>query len=131
VKVLLDTQVWIWMRTAPARLSADVRRILIAEENELLLSAATPWEIALKVAAGKLTLPCDVEEFVTTRVATTRVTPLAITYLHAIESAALPMHHRDPFDRVLIAQARIEGVPIITADSVFRSYAVKLIAASR
>lgn len=131
MKVLLDTQVWIWMRMAPARLSAEARRVLVAEENELLLSAATPWEIALKVAAGKLKLPCDVEEFVTTRVAATRVTPLSITYLHAIESAALPMHHRDPFDRVLIAQARIEGVPIMTADSIFHAYTAKLIMAGR
>jgi PIN domain nuclease of toxin-antitoxin system len=128
MKVLLDTQVWIWMRMAPKRLSAKARQLLIQEDNELLLSAASPWEMAIKVATGKLTLPSSVEEFVTSRVAATRVTPLAITYLHAIESAALPLHHRDPFDRVLIAQARIEGVPLMTADPLFRAYAVELIA---
>jgi PIN domain nuclease of toxin-antitoxin system len=130
VRILLDTQVWIWMRVAPRRLSAKAREILIEEENELLLSAASPWEIAIKVAAGKLRLPSSVEDFVATRMAQTRVTPMPITHLHAIESAALPMHHRDPFDRVLIAQARIEGVPLMTSDKTFRSYAVELIAAA-
>ena len=129
MRVLLDTQVWLWMRAAPQRLSAHAQKIIMAERNELLLSAATPWEIAIKVAAGKLMLPCSIEEFVTSRVAATRVTPLAITYLHGIESALLPMHHRDPFDRVIIAQARIEGVPLMTSDNVFASYDVKLIAA--
>jgi PIN domain nuclease of toxin-antitoxin system len=129
VKLLLDTQVWIWMRVSPRRLSTAARKILVEEDNELLLSAASPWEIAIKVAAGKLELPCSVEEFVTSRVAATRVTPLAITYLHAIESAALPPHHRDPFDRVLIAQARIEGVPLMTSDPAFRAYSVELISA--
>lgn len=131
MRLLIDTQVWIWMRMAPARLSASAQRILVAEETEILLSAATPWEIALKVAAGKLTLPCSVEEFVTTRMAATRATPLAITHLHAMESATLPMLHRDPFDRVLIAQARIEGVPLMSADAIFHSYPVTLLSATK
>lgn len=127
MRVLLDTQVWIWMRSAPSRLSSAARRLLADGASELVLSAATPWEIAIKVSIGKLRLPCGVEEFVTTRAAATRATPLPITQLHAIESAALPHHHRDPFDRVLIAQARLEGIPILTADAAFRAYEVEIL----
>ncbi len=127
MRILLDTQIWIWMRSAPKRMSAKVRRQLEDERNVLLLSAAVPWEIALKVRLGKLRLPCGVEEFVTTRSAETRVTPLPITQLHAMESAALPLHHLDPFDRILIAQARVESVAILSADSAFDAYDVKLL----
>lgn len=131
MKVLLDTQVWIWMRNAPARLNAKARRILTDERNELVLSAATPWEIAIKVGVGKLRLPCSVEEFVSTRSAATRMTPLPITQLHAIESAALPPHHRDPFDRVLVAQARLETLRLMSTDDVFESYDVDVVWAGR
>jgi PIN domain nuclease of toxin-antitoxin system len=131
MRVLLDTQVWIWMRNAPTRLSARARRLLTNERNELVLSAATPWEIAIKVSVGRLRLPCSVEEFVSTRAAATRVTPLPITQLHAIESARLPPHHRDPFDRVLVAQARLEGIPLMSNDGVFEAYDVKVLWANR
>jgi PIN domain nuclease of toxin-antitoxin system len=129
MRLLLDTQVWIWMRSAPKRLSAKVRRHLEDERNVLLLSAAVPWEIALEVRLGKLRLPCAVEDYVTTRSAETRVTPLPITQLHAMESAALPLHHLDPFDRILIAQARLESVAVLSADSAFAAYDVKLLRA--
>ncbi len=130
MRLLLDTQVWVWMRSAPNRLTARARRLLTDGRNELILSAATPWEIAIKVAIGKLRLPCSVEEFVSTRSLATRVVPLPITQLHAIESAALPLHHRDPFDRVLVAQARLEGVPLVTTDDAFAAYDVERIRAN-
>lgn len=129
MRVLIDTHAWIWMRTSPQKLSARTRRMLLDARTEILLSAVTPWEIAIKVAIGKLRLPAPVEEFVTTRSAATRVTPLPITQLHAMESAALPLHHRDPFDRVLIAQARSERVAIVTSDDAFDAYDVEVIAA--
>jgi PIN domain nuclease of toxin-antitoxin system len=94
-----------------------------------VLSAATCWEIAIK-ALGRLKLPCSVEEFVSTRTATTRVTPLPITQVHAVHSAELPLHHRDPFDRVLVAQARLEGMPLMSTDEVFRAYDVEVVWAS-
>ena len=127
MRVLVDTQIWIWMRSAPARLSRRARRILTDERNEIVLSAATAWEITLKVAIGKLRLPCPVEEFVVTRAVATRVTPLPITQLHVIESAGLPLHHRDPFDRVLVARAHLEGMPLMSADQVFEAYDVKML----
>ena len=95
-----------------------------------MLSAATPWEIAIKASLGKLKLSCSVEEFVSTRAATTRVTPLPITQVHAVHSAELPLHHRDPFDRVLVAQARLEGMPLMSTDEVFRAYDVEVVWAS-
>lgn len=127
MRVLLDTQVWIWMRNAPTRLSARARRILMNQRNELVLSAATPWEIAIKVSLGKLRLPCSVEEFVSTRAAATRVRPLPITQVHAVASAELPLHHRDPFDRVLVAQAHLEGIPLMSNDEVFKAYDVEVL----
>jgi PIN domain nuclease of toxin-antitoxin system len=130
MKILLDTQVWLWMRHAPDRLKPKIRRLLQSDRNELVLSAATAWEIAIKVAGGRLRLSCGVEEFVTTRSTATRVTPLAITHVHAIESAALPLHHRDPFDRILIAQARLESIPLMSADAVFDAYDVRVLWAS-
>jgi PIN domain nuclease of toxin-antitoxin system len=129
VRALIDTQVWIWMRSAPQRFSTKVKRLLSDPDSELILSAVVPWEIAIKTRLGKLRLPCSVEEYVATRAAATRVSPLPITQLHAIESTQLPLHHQDPFDRVLVAQARIEQVPIVTADSVFDEYEVTVIAA--
>jgi PIN domain nuclease of toxin-antitoxin system len=130
MRVLLDTQVWLWMRQAPRRLSGRARRILTNERSELVLSAATPWEIAIKASLGRLKLPCSVEEFVSTRAATTRVTPLPITQVHAVHSAELPLHHRDPFDGVLVAQARLEGIPLMSIDEVFRAYDVEVVWAS-
>ena len=115
------------MRNAPARLKPKARRLLQDERNDLILSAATAWEIAIKVVLGKLRLPCSVEEFVSTRSAATRTTPLAITQLHAIESAGLPQHHRDPFDRVLVAQARLETLRLMSTDDVFKSYDVDVL----
>lgn len=108
-------------------LSAKVRRLLIDERNELMLSAAVPWEIAIKESIGKLRLPCSVEEFVASRTAATRVTPLPITQVHAVASARLPLHHRDPFDRVLVAQARLERVPLVTTDEALDAYDVEIL----
>lgn len=127
MRLLVDTQVFLWMRAAPSRFSRKVSALLVDPKTELLLSAATPWEIAIKVAIGKLSLPCSVEEYVASRSAALRMTHFPITHLHAVESATLPPHHRDPFDRVLIAQARLEGVPIMAADRIFDAYEVQIL----
>ncbi len=126
MRLLLDTHVWIWMRANPSRLSADARRVLVDARTELVLSAASAWEIAIKVALGKLRLPCKVEEFVVTRARADRVALLPMTHLHVIEAAGLPLHHRDPFDRVLVAQARLERMPLLTADPLLAAYDVDL-----
>lgn len=129
MRVLLDTQVWLWMLALPARLSADSRALLAAAENELLLSAASAWEIAIKHGLGKLQLPESPAKYIPRMMVHTSVIPLPIHHRHALHVAELPEYHRDPFDRLLIAQAQVEGVPIISADPQFRQYDVEVLAA--
>ena len=107
--MLIDTQCWLWLNTAPERFSAGVRRDLEKPETERFLSAASVWEIAIKYAIGKLPLPARPLEYVPARLRLTRVSPLSISDRHAAYVAELPPHHRDPFDRLIIAQAHIGG----------------------
>jgi len=129
VRVLLDTHVWLWMVAAPERLSEPARVLVVATDNELLLSAASAWEIAIKYALGKLRLPDAPSEFVPSLMARTGITPLPVHHRHALRVATLPPQHRDPFDRLLVAQAQIEGVPILTADKNFAQYDVEVLRA--
>jgi PIN domain nuclease of toxin-antitoxin system len=129
VKILLDTQVWLWMLATPERLSKRSRALVVATENELVLSAASAWEIAIKHALGKLTLPEPPVEYVLRLMTSTGITPLPVYHRHALHVASLPVHHSDPFDRLLIAQAQLEELPVLTADKVFRKYDVDTIAA--
>jgi len=128
MKILLDTQVWLWMASAPERLTSS-RSLIDDLGHELLLSAASAWEIAIKQSIGKLKLEEPADRFVPSRSALLRTWPLAIEEGHALRVALLPMHHRDPFDRLLIAQAQLEHLPILTADPVFSRYDVTVIAA--
>lgn len=129
MRVLLDTHVWLWMIAAPERLSKKGRSIVIAAENELVLSAASAWEIAIKFALGKLRLPETPASYIPRLMARTAVTPLPVHARHALHVATLPKHHRDPFDRLLVAQAQLEDLPILTADATFRRYDVKTVRA--
>lgn len=129
MRVLLDTQVWLWMLAAPDRLSSQSRALLVAAENELLLSAASAWEIAIKHGLGKLQLPESPAKYIPRMMVHTSVTPLPIHHRHALHVAELPEHHRDPFDRLLVAQAQVEGVPIMSADRHFRQYDVEVLPA--
>lgn len=121
--LLLDTHVWLWMLAAPESLG-DMRAVLEDGERTLVLSAASSWEIAIKYQLGRLELPQPPERFVPDRIRSTGVTPIAIEHTHVLEAGRLPAHHRDPFDRVLVAQARHLGVPIVTADPLIRAYDV-------
>lgn len=129
MRLLLDTQVWLWMLAAPDRLSSGSRALLASAENELLLSAASAWEIAIKHGLGKLQLPESPAKYIPRMMVHTSVTPLPVQHRHALHVAALPGHHRDPFDRLLIAQAQLEQVPIISADGQFRQYDVEVVSA--
>jgi PIN domain nuclease of toxin-antitoxin system len=124
--LLLDTHVWLWMLAAPERLGAT-RATLEDAERTLLWSAASSWEISIKYQLGRLALPQPPDRFVPDRIRATGVTPIAIDHVHALEAGRLPMHHRDPFDRVLVAQARHLDVPIVTADPKVRAYDVKVV----
>lgn len=119
MKVLLDTHVLLWALADDARLSAR-HRDLISEETEIFVSAATVWEIAIKRALGKLKAPANIAQ----TIAALGCHPLSITWRHAEEAGALPPHHADPFDRLLIAQSMIEDMPLATQDAKIAVYAV-------
>jgi PIN domain nuclease of toxin-antitoxin system len=127
MRILLDTHCWLWWITTPERLSAKVLQLLAEGRNELFFSAASSWEIAIKYALGKLPLPEKPEKFIPSRLARDAITPLPIHHIHALHVASLPPHHRDPFDRLLISQAQLEGLPIVTVDKQFENYEIEII----
>lgn len=123
MRVLLDTHVWLWMLTQPERLGQH-QQVLSDAGTDLLLSAVSSWEIAIKHALGRLPLPEPPASYVPSRMRSTGVLGLSVEHSHALEVAVLPPHHRDPFDRLLVAQARLEDVPILTADRAIGLYDV-------
>ncbi len=127
LRILLDTHVWLWMNGAVGRLPADTREVLADGENELFLSAASVWEIAIKVKTGRLAIPQSPERYIPSRMTRNRVSPLSIHQDHALRAAALPEHHRDPFDRMLIAQALAEDLKLMSADRRLRRYDLDLL----
>jgi len=128
VRVLVDTQCWLWMQAEPDRFSSETRKLLLDPDNELFLSAASSWEIAIKYALGKLPLPEPPSSYVPSRLRSSGVIGLAIEHAHALHVESLPPHHRDPFDRLLVAQAQLEALPILSADRAFALYAVTIVA---
>ena len=126
MKLLLDTQCWLWMQAEPDRFGPETRKLLLAPGNELYLSAASSWEIAIKYALGKLPLPEPPTTYVPSRMQSSGVIGLAIEHAHALHVDTLPPHHRDPFDRLLVAQAQLEGLPILTADRALALYRVTI-----
>ena len=129
MRVLVDTQCWLWMHLAPERFSRKTRRLLQRRETDLLLSTASIWEIAIKHRLGKLRLPEPVERWVPSRIQAGQTSVLAIEAPHALRVASLPPVHRDPFDRMIVAQALIEGVPVLTSDIALADYGVDVIRA--
>lgn len=126
MRVLVDTQAWLWMLSDPERLSRRARRLIARSDTEIFLSAASAWEIAIKWGLGKLKLPADPAEYVVSRIEQSGVIPLPVKHTHALQVARLPAHHRDPFDRLLIAQATIEDLPVLTADRQLEPYDVRI-----
>jgi PIN domain nuclease of toxin-antitoxin system len=127
VRVLVDTHCWLWWLASPSRLSRAARAIMESEEHERFLSAASSWEIVIKHATGRLRLPEAPADYVQSRLLGSGVRPLAIEHAHTLQLAELPSHHRDPFDRILVAQAQIEGLALMTADAQLRPYDVEII----
>jgi PIN domain nuclease of toxin-antitoxin system len=122
VKLLLDTQCWLWWFAQPERLSEEAITNIANETNELWFSVASIWEIGIKVAIATLPLPEPPDSYISSRMGQLGVRSLEITASHALRAAALPLHHRDPFDRMLIAQAQLENMTLVSADAVFKQY---------
>jgi PIN domain nuclease of toxin-antitoxin system len=118
------------MQAEPEKLSPPARALVEDPSTELLFSAASVWEIAIKVRAGKLHLPESVPRYVASRMQSSGVSPLQVSHAHGAGVADLPDHHRDPFDRLLVAQALAERVPILSSDVQFDAYDSERIAAS-
>lgn len=128
---LLDTGVWLWSLWEPERIARKAREVMADLHQQLFISAVTSWEVTIKTGTGKLTLPEPPASFVPRRMADQGLRPLPISHQHALAVAALPLHHRDPFDRLLIAQASVEGMTLITADRAFEQYSVPILWAGR
>jgi PIN domain nuclease of toxin-antitoxin system len=123
MKLLLDTHTFLWFTNESPQLSIDAKNLL-ESDVDLLLSIASLWEIAIKVSIGKLTLPDEYDNFIPQQVSLNDIEILAISMTHLAIVTNLPFHHRDPFDRLLIAQAIVEKVSIISADTVLDSYGI-------
>ncbi len=124
MKLLLDTHVFLWLLAEPERLGGHIAS-LEDPGNELLVSAASSWEIAIKVQLGKLDLPDDPKRYVPNRMQAIGAKPLPIEHNHALAVSELPPLHRDPFDRLLVAQARDLGLQVVTADVQITLYDVE------
>lgn len=127
MRALLDTHVLLWADADDPRLSTTARSVIEDGANEIVLSAVSAWEIAIKYRAGRLQLPYPPAEYVSTRLTVLGLTPLSIDFQHAVRVASLPQHHTDPFDRLLVAQSQIEGLPIITSDPMIARYGVDIV----
>jgi PIN domain nuclease of toxin-antitoxin system len=120
LRLLLDTHTLIWSVDDPSQ----VRAALADPANDRLLSAATIWELSIKVGQGKLALSLPYRPWMEKAIADLKLTILPITVEYADRQATLPPHHKDPFDRLLIAQALVEGIPVVSADAAFDLYGV-------
>lgn len=127
MKFLLDTSVFLWGLSAEQKLNSSAQEILKAPSSELYFSAAGSWEIAIKFALGSLPLPNPPSEYIPNALRLWAVRALDITHEHAFRAGELPVHHRDPFDRLLIAQAITEQMTLLTADRALQKYKVDLI----
>jgi len=126
VTVLIDTHCWLWLCASPERFSKGTLERLSDPACVRLLSAASVWELVIKHGIGKLPLPSAPRDFVPSRLQMTETDILAISGAHALRVADLPDHHRDPFDRIIVAQSLVEGLPLLTADRELRAYGAEL-----
>ena len=130
MKLLLDTHVFLWLQTEPERLGSQLR-LVEDRRNELFVSAASAWEVAVKYQLGKLPLPEPPDRYVPHRVRAIGAHPIAAEHPHALAVAELPALHRDPFDRLLVAQAILLELTLLTADPAVAAYPAPTILVSR
>ena len=124
MRLLLDTPTFLWFVWDDPLLSTTARLLIEESMNEVWVSMASVWELAIKVRIGKLTLTQPVETFFAEQLARNRIRLLPIELSHAARVSALPLHHRDPFDRLLVAQSLTEQIPLVSVDAVLDAYGV-------
>ena len=127
MKALLDTHTFLWWITDDPKLSLRVRGIISDGENEIFISAVTGWEIAIKSQIGRLKLPDEPQRFILEQLKINGMKSLPIEMRHALHTSTLPTYHQDPFDRILIAQAQMEDLPVLSADQEIGKYEVTII----
>ena len=127
MNALLDTHTFLWWNLDDPQLTAKAWEVIANPDNAIYLSAASAWEIALKCAKGRLMLPEAPDTYFAERMTHYRFLPLPITHIHALQVYALPAIHTDPFDRLLVAQAQIEAMPLLSGDADIHQYQVEII----
>lgn len=124
MRYLLDTHAFIWLDNDPEKLSPRVAAICANPETSLFLSMASIWEMQIKVQLGKLTLPASIELIIRQQMADNRIRLLPIEFNHILQLDQLPFHHKDPFDRLLMAQAQYVNLILLSDDPIFQKYSV-------
>lgn len=127
MRLLLDTHVFLWLNDDPTQLSLTLKELFSSGEHELYLSMATPWEIQIKNQLGKLSLAMPIKELVNKNRQENNIQLFPIELSHISYLEELPRRHNDPFDRIIIAQAIIEGMTIVTVDHAFADYSVQVV----
>jgi len=127
MKYLLDTVAWLWSVHADERLGDEARAILENGQEEIYLSAASSWELSIKMRLGKLNLPGPLARVVPAFMTKQGLLSIAVSHLHAVKVYDLPSHHSDPFDRLIIAQAVVEEMTVLTSNHVFEKYPIDVI----
>ncbi len=127
MRLILDTHAFLWWITDDPQLSPHARNAISNPDNELFLSAASAWEIAIKTGLGRLRLQERPDRFIPDQLSKNGILPLPVEMSHALYTARLPAIHRDPFDRLITAQSIMEKMPIVTTDSSIRKYKVQTI----
>jgi PIN domain nuclease of toxin-antitoxin system len=126
LKILLDTCAFLWLSSDSPKATARIRTAFEDRSNVIYLSASSAWEISIKHSLGQLDLPEQPDRYIPSRIEIYQLTLLDMTLTHAIRAGGLPIHHKDPFDRMIIAQAQIEGFAVATPDTAFDAYDVDL-----
>ena len=127
MRLLVDTHCWLWYLLSPERLNTSAREHLQNPAHQIYFSAASAWEIVIKYGLGKLKLPLSPRQYIPSRLAALGHESLPITQEHTLGVEGLPAHHKDPFDRILIAQTLVEDLELVTADESLKRYEVDLL----
>jgi PIN domain nuclease of toxin-antitoxin system len=124
---ILDTHAFLWFISEDEQLSESASAIVRSRDNEIYFSAASAWEISIKTGLGRLSIQDELEHFLTDQLSLNQILPMPITLSHAAYTSKLPQIHKDPFDRILIAQSVVEDMPLVSRDGIMRKYDVKVV----